>query len=145
MVEYSVDSNSDIGKRIANSKVAVVVTHDERTRQNNSLKDIYVPKMVDYWCYRPKKKKKKKKKKKNTPATWILPMLIPAEAEVRKNAGAIDMFLNKGKLQELKLTDLPNVLYTYVNSKVDTGLDNLGKDFGQWLERSPCECSKRPP
>ena len=34
-------------------------------------------------------------------------MLDSAEAEVRKNAGAIDMFLNKGKLQELKLTDLP--------------------------------------
>ena len=90
--------------------------------------------MVDYWCYHPQQK--------HTLATWILPV-DPAEAEVRKNAGAIDMFLNKGKLQELKLTDLPNVLYTYVNSKVDTGLDNLGKDFGQWLESSSVSAPKK--
>ena len=30
----------------------------------------------------------------------------------------------------------PEVLYTYMNSKVDTGLDNLGKDFMKWLADS---------
>jgi hypothetical protein len=80
---------------------------------------------------------------KTHPGNVDLSMLQSAEAEVRKNAGAIDMFLNKGKLQELKLTDLPNVLYAYVNSKVDTGLDNLGKDFGQWLENSAVSSPKK--
>ena len=28
------------------------------------------------------------------------------------------------------------MLYTYANSKVDTGFDNLGKDFMDWLQTS---------
>ena len=29
---------------------------------------------------------------------------------------------------------LPDLLYAYMNSKVDTGLTNLGADFATWLE-----------
>ena len=136
VVEYSVDSNSDIGKRIANSKVAVVVHHmmNEQGRIT-PLKDTSMFKDGGLLVLPPTTK--------THPGNVDLSMLDSAEAEVRKNAGAIDMFLNKGKLQELKLTDLPNVLYTYVNSKVDTGLDNLGKDFGQWLESSSVSAPKK--
>ena len=136
VVEYSVDSNSDIGKRIANSKVAVVVHHmmNEQGRIT-PLKDTAMFKDGGLLVLPPTTK--------THPGNVDLSMLDSAEAEVRKNAGAIDMFLNKGKLQELKLTDLPNVLYTYVNSKVDTGLDNLGKDFGQWLESSSVSAPKK--
>ena len=136
IVEYSVDANSDIGKRIANSKVGVVIHHTMNEQGSISdLKDTSMFKDNGLLALPPATK--------THPGNVDLSMLSSAEAEVRKNAGAIDMFLNQGKLQELKLTDLPNVLYAYVNGKVDTGLDNLGKDFGQWLESSAVSSPKK--
>ena len=96
------DVNSDIGKRIAQQQSGSgCASHDERTRQNNSLKDLD----QRWWITGVTANK-------NTPGN-VEPIQVkgfPAEAEVRKNAGAIDMFLNKGKLQELKLTDLPECI-----------------------------------
>tara|TARA_B100000424_G_scaffold232796_1_gene195793 strand:+ start:4174 stop:5313 length:1140 start_codon:yes stop_codon:yes gene_type:complete len=136
VVEYSVDANSDIGKRIANSKVGVVLHHVINEQGTISpLKDTNLFKDSGLLALPPTTK--------THPGNVDTSMLQSADAEVRKNAGAIDMFLNKGKLQELKLTDLPNILYTYVNSKVDTGLDNLGKDFGQWLDNSTVSAPKK--
>ena len=43
----------------------------------------------------------------------------------------------------MKLVDLPNILYTYTNSKVDTGMKNLGKDFIQWLQSSTVSQPKK--
>ena len=65
------------------------------------------------------------------------------EALVSKNAGAIDDFLNDQKLREMKLTDLPKILYAYLNSKVDTGLNNLGKGFMGWLQTSKVTAPKQ--
>jgi hypothetical protein len=136
VVEYSVDANSEIGKRIGNSRVGVVIHHTMNEQGSiNPLNDTTMFKDNGLLALPPATK--------THPGNVDLSMLQSAEAEVRKNAGAIDMFLNKGKLQELKLTDLPNVLYAYVNSKVDTGLDNLGKDFGQWLENSAVSSPKK--
>ena len=136
VVEYSVDANSEIGKRIGNSRVGVVIHHTMNEQGSISpLDDTTMFKDNGLLALPPATK--------THPGNVDLSMLQSAEAEVRKNAGAIDMFLNKGKLQELKLTDLPNVLYAYVNSKVDTGLDNLGKDFGQWLENSAVSSPKK--
>ena len=136
VVEYSVDANSEIGKRIGNSRVGVVIHHTMNEQGSISpLNDTTMFKDNGLLALPPATK--------THPGNVDLSMLQSAEAEVRKNAGAIDMFLNKGKLQELKLTDLPNVLYAYVNSKVDTGLDNLGKDFGQWLENSAVSSPKK--
>jgi len=136
VVEYSVDANSEIGKRIGNSRVGIVIHHTMNEQGSISpLNDTTMFKDNGLLALPPSTK--------THPGNVDLSMLQSAEAEVRKNSGAIDMFLNKGKLQELKLTDLPNVLYAYVNSKVDTGLDNLGKDFGQWLENSAVSSPKK--
>ena len=43
----------------------------------------------------------------------------------------------------MKLSDLPNILYTYTNSKVDTGLKRLGDDFLRWLAASAVSQPKR--
>ena len=34
----------------------------------------------------------------------------------------------------MQLSDFTKILYAYTNSKVDTGLNNLGKDFVQWIQ-----------
>jgi hypothetical protein len=39
-------------------------------------------------------------------------------------------------LTELKISDFAKVLYAYTNSKVDTGLENLGSDFFDWMASS---------
>ena len=41
------------------------------------------------------------------------------------------------------MTDFSNVLYQYVNSKTDSGLDNLGKDFMMWLQNSNVSAPKK--
>ena len=55
---------------------------------------------------------------------------------VQSNGPAIDSFLDRSKLAAMKVSDFSQILYTYLNSKVDKGLDNLGKDFVQWLTAS---------
>jgi len=56
---------------------------------------------------------------------------------IKQNAAGLDELLNKDTLTENKMKDFPNMLYAYTNSKVDTGLENLGEDFVAWLERQP--------
>jgi hypothetical protein len=55
---------------------------------------------------------------------------------IAKDAAAIDDLLNPATLADQKMKDLSDIFYTYTNSKVDTGLENLGKDFAQWLQSS---------
>ena len=55
----------------------------------------------------------------------------------------LDRFLDPAMLKSQKMTDLPTILYTYTNSKVDTGLDNLGGDFAKWLQTSKISDKKK--
>lgn len=129
VVEYSIDSNSELGKKIANSKVGVVVHHMMNEQGKIiPLKDTSMFLGDELLVLPPTTK--------THPGNVDLSILKQAQAMVQKNAGAIDIFLNKGKLQQLKITDLPNIMYTYVNSKVDSGLDGLGTDFIKWLDMS---------
>lgn len=129
VVEYSIAVNSELGKKIANSKVGLVIHHTMNEQgQVLPLKDVAIFTEKDLLVLPPTTK--------THPGNMDLSFLKTAQVEVQKNAGAIDLFLNKGALQQMKLSDLPNILYAYVNGKVDTGLDNLGKDFDKWLASS---------
>ena len=57
-------------------------------------------------------------------------------ATINANASALDSLLDKNKLKQMKVSDFSNILYSYTNSKVDTGLNNLGRDFVRWLQSS---------
>jgi hypothetical protein len=52
---------------------------------------------------------------------------------VEQNMSKLDEFFNAGRLKKLGISDLPNLFYGYLNSKVDTGLESLGEDFNDWL------------
>ena len=56
------------------------------------------------------------------------------KAIISKDAAAMDTLLDQNTLTQLKLKKLSEVFYTYMNSKVDTGLDNLGRDFLDWVQ-----------
>lgn len=49
---------------------------------------------------------------------------------------SIDKLLSTKELAAKEIADFPTVLYTYLNSKVDSGLTNLGQDFDSWLSGS---------
>tara|TARA_B100002019_G_scaffold274420_1_gene271348 strand:- start:3155 stop:4303 length:1149 start_codon:yes stop_codon:yes gene_type:complete len=138
IVTYTVDAKSPLGMQIAKSKSAVVIHNEIDLNGNESSLQI-------------------------DPETFFLGtevLVVPPvtaqeapqiddteikqlQAIVSKNASAIDVLLNKNTLASLKITDFPNILYSYVNSKVDTGMQNLGNDFLDWLSTSKVSQNKK--
>ena len=138
IVTYTVDAKSMLGMQIARSKSAVVI-HNEIDINGNetSLK-------IDPQTFF-----------KGTEVLVVPPVTVQEAPQVddteiknlqaltSKNAAAIDAILDKNTLAAMKITDFPKILYTYVNSKVDTGMENLGKDFLEWLSTSKVSQNKK--
>lgn len=132
IVEYTVKADSDIGRRIGNSKAAVVIhrlvdeTGNERPLKGNEAETLL----------------------RGNEVLALPPVTAQAPAQVNdvdikklqailsKNAMNIDNLLDEEMLRQNKVSDLPTIFYTYLNSKVDTGLTNLAQDFMPWLMRS---------
>ena len=131
---YSVDSNSDIGNKIINYDVGIVVhvVIDLEGRKAN----------VDMGQLRAGK-------------TWIMPPVFVTkspgvdlpevdrlESYLKSNANAIDKLL--AVPAELKMADFGNILYTYINNSVKAGnLDGLGTHFSQWVDSSKLSGPKK--
>ena len=128
IVEYAVDVDSDLGKRIGNSTSGIVI-HREVDDQGNEgpfksldmfdgQKDVLVVPSVTT----------------EKPVEVDTSAIDQLQATVKKNASGVDELLNANTLAQQKMKALPDLLYAYMNSKVDTGLTNLGADFATWLE-----------
>ena len=129
IVEYAVDVNSDLGKKIGNSTTGVVVHREVDLEGNESpIKDMSIFQGNQVLVVPPVSVE--------TPPKVNNEQLDRLEAIIKKDAGAIDSLLDINKLRAMKLTDFDKILYAYTNSKVDTGLDNLGRDFVKWLSSS---------
>jgi len=131
MVKYKVDVNSEIGKKIADSDVGIVLhlKKDVETLENQPL---------DFEGMTPDPNILFFGK------TFIEKPIGVDDVEVsevinsvQQNSTAIDEFFNAEKLRKLALSNLPSLFYTYLNSKVDTGLENLGGDFIEWMDSKP--------
>ena len=136
IVEYAVDVDSDLGKRIGQSTTGVVVHRMIDEAGNESP----VPEGINF----------------QGTDVLIFPSVTVQKAPeiddedinnlkaaVAKNAGAIDKLLNAADLTALKISDFAKVLYAYTNSKVDTGLENLGADFFDWMASSKLSPNKQ--
>jgi len=135
VVQYAVDVNSEIGQQIANSSVGVVVHH--KMTEDGKVLPINDLDMIQGSVLAIPPTTLNKKDPIQVKGLDQLKSLV-------SNSGAeIDKLLNKNKIAEMKLTDLPNILYTYTNSKVDTGLNRLGEDFLRWLAASAVSQPKR--
>ena len=135
VVEYRVDVNSDLGQKIGQSKVGVVI-HHTMTEDGKILpiKDLGMIK-GSVLAIPPTTVNKKES---------IQVKGLDQLKSLLSNSGAeIDKLLDKNKLAQMKLTDLSNILYTYTNSKVDTGLNRLGEDFVTWLQNSAVSNPKK--
>ena len=135
LVTYTVDTNSPLGERIANSKVGVVVhtKYDEFGSKSGSpisdVDELNSPDVVvlgqTYVAHQPKVDTSEVKS-------------IRATAE--KNAQLIDNFL----APVAGLSDMKNIIYTYVNHMTRTQqLKNIENGFFDWLSTSKVSPNKQ--
>ena len=129
IVQYAVDVDSELGEKIGKSKTGVVIHRQVDPEGNESpLRDPDIF-LGDEVLVVP-------------PVTAERAPDVPnkeldrLEAIAKKDATDIDTLLNQDTLRKLQISDFSKILYAYTNSKVDTGLDNLGKDFDKWLSNS---------
>lgn len=136
IVQYAVDVNSDLGKRIKQSKTGVVVHRyiDEQGNEGPVPKDFKV--QGTEVLIVPSVSIEK-------PAKISQDAIDKLKIVVSKYASAVDSLLDRNQLMQLKISDFANVLYTYTNSKVDTGLENLGSDFFDWMSKSKLSANKQ--
>jgi hypothetical protein len=129
-VTYTVQADSDIGKKILASSAGVVIHRvvdadgteaplkDYDIFQGNKL--LVLPPVVA-----------------QTAPEVNLDKLNNLKSIVAKNGPAIDSLLDQSTLKQMQVSDFANILYNYTNTKVDSSLKNLGKDFVQWLTSNP--------
>jgi len=130
IVEYAVDMNSDLGQRIGASTAGVVIHRQvDPDGTEQPLQDPGIFLGNDLLVVPPITTEK--------PAQVDNALIKKLKKVIQKDAAGIDEFLNADKIKAMQLTDLPAILYTYTNSKVDTGMTDLGKDFITWLENTP--------
>ena len=126
IVEYAVDVTSDLGKKIAKSTAGVVIHRMvDPDGSESPLKDLDIFQGNSLLVVPPVSIEQ--------PAQVPNEDLARLEQIIKKDSADIDSLLDQNKLRQMKMTDFPKIIYKYMNSKVDTGLDNLGRDFTKWL------------
>ena len=136
IVQYTVKTDSDLGKKINKSKMGVVV-HRVIDKDGNEqpFNDFDIMEGTDLLVIPPVTVSETVKVDESS--------IGKLENIIARNSSAIDSFLDKAKLKQMQVTDFPEILYTYVNQKVDSGLENLGRDFIKWLETSKVSANKQ--
>ena len=128
IVSYFVDSKSELGMKIGLSTTGVVVHRYIDLNGNESQvtqEQLDVMQGRDVLVVPPVYTQK--------PVAVDNKNIAQLETMVKQHAGKIDELLNKDELRQKQLTNLSDILYTYVNKKVDSSLANLGADFSQWI------------
>ena len=127
LVEYRVDTNSDIGKKIGASTSGIVIHREvDANGSESALKDN--PLQGNSVLVFPPVYVQKAPQVDNAP-------IIRLAKIIQKDKADINSLFDQNKLAQKGVTkNFNKLLYTYTNSKVDTGLDNMGKDFMRWLD-----------
>lgn len=124
---YYADPRSDIGRKIANSKIGVVLHQYIDLDGNKSSADASKFVSSDLLVMPPVFVT-------HTPDI-DLPEVNRLEDLISKNSSQIDDLINVPA--ELKMSNFKDILYTYINNKTKSGqLENLGQDFMEWAEKS---------
>ena len=135
LVKYTVDTNSPLGERIANSKVGVVVhtkLDEFGSKAGAPIKDVKELNNSDvvvlgqtYVAHQPDVDTKE---------------VQSIRAMADKNAQLIDRFLAPVQ----GLSDMKNIIYTYVNHMTRTQqLKNIENGFFDWLSNSKVSTNKQ--
>lgn len=129
IVTYSVDVNSELGRRISFSKAGVVVHREVDSFGNESP-------ITNYNVFQGNKLLVIPPISINNPPKVNETRLKNLMLYINKHTRNIDDFVNPSKLSSMKMTNFPDILYKYLNSKVDSGLINIGNDFLTWINQS---------
>ena len=136
LVEYSVVADSELGKKIAASKTGVVIHRQvDPDGTEQPLQDPDIFQGSDVLVVPPVTAEK--------PVEVDTRSIQLLKSTLQKYGKQIDDLLNPAELTARKLKNLPDVLYTYCNSKVDTDFSNLGADFMQWMKGSKLTARKQ--
>jgi hypothetical protein len=131
---YSVDAKSDIGQKIINYDVGIVVHVVIDLEGNKSNVDMGKLQTGKTWIMPPVYVTK-------SPGV-DLPEVDRLESYLKSNANSIDKLL--AVPAELKMADFRNILYTYINNSVKAGnLDKLGMNFSEWVNSSKLSGPKK--
>ena len=131
---YSVDIKSDIGKKIVNSDVGIVVHQAIDLEGNKNSVDMSQLTGGNTFIMPPVYVTK-------SPGV-DLPEVDRLESYLKANAKSIDDLL--AVPPEQKMADFDNILYTYINNSVKAGnLDKLGKNFSEWVDSSKLSGPKK--
>lgn len=129
-VTYSVDADSEMGKRIAQSSLGLAV-------------HTYLPapgqpgKPIDSLDLDPRSGTMAfGSKDQGIQNVTVDPGLLKsAQAKIAKLAPAIDKMFSPDSLRQLKISNMPELMKQYINSKVREGnYNNLVKGFGPWVQ-----------
>lgn len=136
LVEYSVAVDSELGEKIGKSKTGVVIHRQvDPDGTEKPLEDINIFQGNDVLVVPPITAEKPVKV--DTKGIQLL------KSTLQKYGSKLDELLNQQELRARQLTNLPDILYAYCNSKVDTDFSNLGTDFPQWMESSKLSARKK--
>jgi hypothetical protein len=127
IVEYRVRQDSELGKKIGASKTGIVIHREvDAEGKEGPLKNGDIFQGEEVLVVPPVTVS-------NAPSIDDT-SVKELKATISKDAAAMDAMLDINALTQLKLKKLPEVFYAYMNSKVDSGLENLGGDFLDWVQ-----------
>lgn len=138
-VKYRVAADSDLGQKIGASEVGVVV-HTQLAEPGATAEPIRAAQL------------------REVPGLIILDPSLKEPRQIKLNArtvkdvqqivkqhsAEIDQLFDPQALRERKITNLPQLIKTYINSRVRSGsYDNLIGGFGQWIQqREPAKAPR---
>ena len=132
IVTYRVDVNSDLGKKINQSKTGVVI-HRQMDGEGNETAIQVDPESFfagnEVLVVPPVTVSKA--------PNVINDDIKGLQALVSKSSAGIDKLLDKNVLAELKLADFDKIMYLYMNQT------NMQKDFFEWLKTSKVSVPKQ--
>ena len=144
VVTYKVPAKSDLGKKIAESTVGVVLHGIIKEDEQGNTTEEPIEDITNYFngdlasggllagsvlIFSPVFV--------NETPKFEIEMVEVAEAlqaKVERASGLIDSVLDEPKLTAKKIKDLPDVLYSYTNSKADSFASVSLDDFKSWVE-----------
>lgn len=138
-VTYTVDASSEIGKKIGNSRVGVVVHTkvaepgaDAEPIRRAALNDVDGLLILDPSLKETRTVNIDKK------------LFAEAQALYNKYSSQIDTLFDPQELRNRRISDLPDLMNQYINSRVRSGnYNNLVRDFGAWIEsKSPTKAPR---
>jgi hypothetical protein len=138
-VTYRVNADSNIGKKIGNSKVGVVI-HSRLAEPGAAAEPIRSAALNDVDGLLILDPSLKETRTVNINKN----LYSEAQALYNKYSSWIDTLFDPEELRNRRISDLPDLMNQYINSRVRSGsYTNLVRDFGPWIEsKSPTKAPR---